>query len=286
MELVDLNVLKITMKKLYFLFIFSFFISVFSQQKLQSQSDFYFYENKGQIIDQKGNANSKVKYLFNSGGLNVQIKKEGFSYDVYEVEKTKKKKSKIENSLTAFDRKPKDEFDYKFKFHRVDIDFLNANKNPEIIAEGKSTDYENYYNIPHKPEGVTEVHRYQKITYKNIYPNVDLVFFKPKDTAKTIEYNFIIHPKGKISDIKLKFKGAKTKLKDGKLSMNLRFGEMQENIPHSWIEEPSKKTDLSVQFKEIENGVFGFAAPQDSFDKTVVIDPVPTRIWSTYFKMV
>lgn len=271
------------MKKIYFLFIFSFFISVFSQQKLQSQSDFYFYENKGQIIDQKGNANSKVKYLFNSGGLNVQIKKEGFSYDVYEVEKTKKKKSKIENSLTAFDRKPKDEFDYKFKFHRVDIDFLNANKNPEIIAEGKSTDYENYYNIPHKPEGVTEVHRYQKITYKNIYPNIDLVFFKPKDSAKTIEYNFIIHPKGKISDIKLKFKGAKTKLKDGKLSMNLRFGEMQENIPHSWIEEPSKKTDLSVQFKEIENGVFGFAAPQDSFDKTVVIDPVPTRIWGTYY---
>ncbi|AZI69205.1 DUF7948 domain-containing protein [Cloacibacterium normanense] len=271
------------MKKIYFLFIFSFFISVFSQQKLQSQSDFYFYENKGQIIDQKGNANSKVKYLFNSGGLNVQIKKEGFSYDVYEVEKTKKKKSKVENSLTALDRKPKDEFDYKFKFHRVDIDFLNANKNPEIIAEGKSTDYENYYNIPHKPEGVTEVHRYQKITYKNIYPNIDLVFFKPKDSAKTIEYNFIIHPKGKISDIKLKFKGAKTKLKDGKLSMNLRFGEMQENIPHSWMEEPSKKTDLSVQFREMENGVFGFAAPQDSFDKTVVIDPVPTRIWGTFY---
>ena len=107
MELVDLNVLKITMKKLYFLFIFSFFISVFSQQKLQSQSDFYFYENKGQIIDQNGNANPKVKYLFNSGGLNVQIKKEGFSYDVYEVEKTKKKKSKVESSLTAFNRKQK-----------------------------------------------------------------------------------------------------------------------------------------------------------------------------------
>ena len=59
------------MKKIYFLFIFSFFISVFSQQKLQSQSDFYFYENKGQIIDQKGNANSKVKYLFNMAGLNL-----------------------------------------------------------------------------------------------------------------------------------------------------------------------------------------------------------------------
>ncbi len=240
------------MKKIYILFIFLHYISIFSQQKIQSQSDFYFYENKGQIVDQEGKLNPKVKYLFNSGGLNVQIKKEGFSYDVYEVEKTKKKKSKVENSLTVIDRKPKDDFDYKFKFHRVDIDFLDANKNPEIIAEGKSTDYENYYNIPGKPEGITEVHRYEKITYKNIYPKVDLVFFKPNDTTKTIEYNFIVNPGGRISDIKMKFKGAKTKLKDGKLSMNLRFGEMQENIPHSWIEEKTSKTDITVQFKEIE----------------------------------
>ena len=144
------------MKKYYSLIlIFINFFLLFSQKNISSQSDYYFYENKGQIIDQKGNANSKVKYLFNSGGLNVQIKKEGFSYDVYEVEKTKKKKTDKEKiPLSAVDRKPKEEFDYKYKFHRVDIDFLNANKNPEIIAEGKSTDYENYYNIPNKPEGV------------------------------------------------------------------------------------------------------------------------------------
>lgn len=272
------------MKKLYLFLFLVLSTFIYSQNNFTAQSDYYFYENKGQIIDQEGKLNPKVKYLFNSGGLNVQIREEGFSYDVYEVEKTKKKRnSKEKDILNTIDRKPKEEFDYKFKFHRVDIDFLNANKNPEIIAEGKSTDYENYYNIPGKPEGVTEVHCYQKVTYKNIYPNVDLVFFKPKDTAKTIEYNFIIHPKGKISDIKLKFKGAKTKLKDGKLSMNLRFGEMQENIPHSWIEEKSAKTNISVQFKEIENGVFGLSAPQDSFDKTVVIDPMPTRIWGTYY---
>jgi hypothetical protein len=112
-----------------------------------------------------------------------------------------------------------------------------------------------------------------------------LVFFKPNDTTKTIEYNFIVNPGGRISDIKMKFKGAKTKLKDGKLSMNLRFGEMQENIPHSWIEEKTSKTDIAVQFKELENGIFGFSSSKDSFDKTVVIDPVPTRIWGTYFKI-
>lgn len=271
------------MKKYYLAYLLFSFVISFSQ-KIKSQSDFYFYENKGQIIDQNGKSNSGVKYLFNSAGLNVQLKKDGFSYDVYELEKTKKKISKTEKTVLESNHERKiQEFDYKYKFHRVDIELLNSNKNAEILAEGISTDYENYYNIPNKPEGVTQVHRYQKITYKNIYPNVDLVFFKPKDSTKTVEYNFIINPGAKISDIKLKFKGAKTKLKDGKLSMNLCFGEMQENIPHSWTEETNSKSDISVKFKEIETEVFGFEAPQDSYDKKVVIDPVPTRIWGSYF---
>lgn len=270
------------MKKYYLAYLLFSFVISFSQ-KIKSQSDYCFYENKGQIIDQNGKSNSGVKYLFNSAGLNVQLKKGGFSYDVYEVEKTKKKISKTEKTSLQPNLQNKiTDFDYKYKFHRVDIELLNSNKNAEIIAEGKSNDYDNYYNIPNKPEGVTNIYRYQKIIYKNIYPNIDLAFFKPKDSTKTVEYNFIINPGAKISDIKLKFKGAKTKLKDGKLSMNLRFGEMQENIPHSWTEETNSKSDISVKFKEIETGVFGFEAPQDSYDKMVVIDPVPTRIWGSY----
>lgn len=136
-----------------------------------------------------------------------------------------------------------------FQYHRVDIDFINGNKNPQIIAEGKSTDYDNYYNVPGKPEGITNVHRFKKITYKNLYPNIDLVFFKPSDTLKPVEYNFVVNPGGKISDIQLKFNGAKTKLKDGKLSMNLRFGEMQENIPESWTENFRKKRRLMFLLK-------------------------------------
>ena len=254
-----------------------------SSQKLQANSDFSFTENIGQIIDQDGKANTSVKYLFHSNGLNVQIKKEGFSYDVYEFQKIKKKKSKKKkNEFAAIDKNTPD-YDLKYQFHRVDIDFVGANKNPQIVAEGKSEDYDNYYNIPNKPNGVEKVHRYQKIIYKNLYPNVDLVFFKPNDTLKPIEYNFIVKPGGKISDIQLKFKGAKTKLKDGKLSMNLRFGEMQENIPHSWEEEGNLKKSIHVGFKDLGNRVFGFNADRDISDKIVVIDPVPNRMWSSYY---
>ncbi|QOW09604.1 T9SS type B sorting domain-containing protein [Kaistella flava (ex Peng et al. 2021)] len=267
---------------LLFLFLFSFSTTLFSQ-KSKNNSNAFFYENKGQIVDQDGKENSKVKYLLNIGGLNVQLKNEGFSYDVYDVRKTLiKRKKRKEDNLSVKD-KQRPEYDLKFQFHRVDINFVGANRNSQIIAEGKSEDYDNYYNLPNKPEGVENVHRFEKVTYKNLYSNIDLVFFKPKDTLKPVEYNFIVNPGGKISDIQLKFSGAKTKLKDGKLSMNLRFGEMQENIPHSWEEEGIAKNTISVQFKDLGNQTFGFASEKNISDKVVVIDPVPTRIWGSYF---
>jgi gliding motility-associated-like protein len=256
---------------------------LFSQSKISKNNDYYFYENKGQIIDQDGKENADIKYLFQSAGLNVQLRSNGFSYDVYETKKTtnpNSSKFKNEQSLNA-KTFYKDEFLYENQFHRIDIELINSNKTAKIIAEEKSSDYDNYYNIPNKPKGVTNVHRYQKISYKNIYPNIDLVFFKPKDTLKPIEYNFIINPGGKISDIKMKFNGAPTSIKDNKLLMKVRFGEMFENIPNSWIL-ANKKENIDVSFKDLGEQTFGFNSPLNSSNKIIVIDPVPTRIWGSY----
>jgi len=267
------------MKKIFSLVLFLIFISFFAQKKNQ---DYSFYENKGQIVDQNGKANPDVKYLLNSPGLNVQIKKNGFSYDVYEIETKQLKKKKSKESTILDQRKNSFDKEIKYKYHRIDIDFVDSKKNPEIVAEGKSDDYENYYTLPDKKEGVSFVHRYRKVTYKNLYNNIDLFFFKPEDSTKPVEYNFLVHPGGRMSDIKMKFKGAKTKLKDGKLSMNLRFGEMQENIPNSWIEN-DRKQSIAVNYKDLGNQIFGFESSVNNSDRTIVIDPVPTRIWGSYF---
>lgn len=270
------------MKNLYILVFLFAGCFLFAQKHVKHNNAYYFYENKGQILDQHGKPNAKVKYLFNSAGLHVQIKEEGFSYDVYEVEKMERKASK-KNQKNLLKDNQKPEYDYKYRYHRVDVDFVNATANPEIVAEERSADYENFYTIPDRPEGVANVYRYKKITYKNLYPNVDLVFFKPKDTAKAVEYNFVVHPGGKISDIQLKFNGAKTKLQDGKLAMKLRFGEMQENIPHSWEEFGTVKNEIRVGFKDLGNQIFGFESSKNTSDKTMVIDPVPIRIWGSYY---
>ncbi|HAO08454.1 MAG TPA: hypothetical protein DCQ50_16065, partial [Chryseobacterium sp.] len=120
---------------------------MFSQSKISKNNDYYFYENKGQIVDQDGKENASVKYLFHSAGLNVQLRSNGFSYDVYQIEKTD------ENNTIKKDLSHESER-FKYKYHRVDIDLINSNLDTKIISEGQSPDFENFYNIPNKPNGI------------------------------------------------------------------------------------------------------------------------------------
>ncbi|MBB4801428.1 gliding motility-associated-like protein [Flavobacterium nitrogenifigens] len=269
--------------KLLFLFLL-ITIPLFSQNKTQSIG---FKENKGQIIDQNGKPNTAVKYLLNTNGLGVQLKKNGFSYDVYEVKKTpvvcSSTTKKIPYAIPEKDDEGKEESNLEYIFHRIDIDFLNSNSKVELITEQKSTDFDNYYNIPNKPEGIIGVHQYKQITYKNIYPNIDVVFTIPDDPKKTVEYNFVIHPKGNISDIQLKFNGAETNLVNNKIQMNVRFGKMEETLPASWIEEKGHKKEILVGYRKIKKDIYGFRSANFLRGKTVVIDPVPTRLWGTFY---
>ncbi|RZJ56171.1 MAG: T9SS type B sorting domain-containing protein [Flavobacterium sp.] len=273
------------MKRILLFLFLLLFNNTFSQNKNQSIG---FKENKGQIIDQKGKPNNAVKYLLNTGGLNVQLRKNGFSYDVYEVKKTPIVRPLPQTSKTLPYQIPerdheKPEYNLEYIFHRIDIDFVNSNSKVELITDKASADFDNYYNIPNKPEGIVGVHQYKQITYKNIYSNIDVVFTIPEDPKKTVEYNFVIHPKGKISDIKLKFNGAETDLIDNKIQMNVRFGKMEETLPASWIEDGTAKKEIEVGYRKIKNNVYGFEATNHDSDKTLIIDPVPTRLWGTYY---
>ena len=271
------------MKALALLFFSLFFSLTFSQVKNNSTG---FIENKGQIVNQKNKPNPSVKYLLNTNGLNVQLREKGFSYDVYETEKiplTKKDKEFHSLNPNFDDRIKTPDYSLKYNFHRIDIDFLNTSQNVKLIAEEKSKDYDNYYNVAHDRNGITNVHKYKKVTYQNIYNQIDVVFFIPNDSTKAVEYNFIVKPGGKISDIQLKIEGGKTELIENKIRMQLRFGEMEETIPMSWTEQGNSKNEIKINYKRIKKNVYRFEGDLNSSEKTIVIDPVPVRLWGTYY---
>ncbi len=272
--------MKKIIKLLLFVLLSNTVFSIEVPKNLTHKNAEAFMENKGQILDQNGIPNAAVKYLLNGNGLNVQIRNTGFSYDTYTLEKRLKAINEISKNSTIHQTKA-DSFDYLYKYHRVDIEFVNASKQPKVEANQASTDFVNYYNVPTSPEGVLNVHSYKSVLVKDVYPGIDIEYLI--DAEKGFKYNFIVHPGADYQLIQMKYLGAPSKLVQNKIELNVDAGKLEEDIPLSWMEE-DKNTPVNVEYRQIEKGVFGFTTiTKISSNSTLIIDPIPSRLWGTYY---
>lgn len=261
-------------------------LNVFSQtfyqtNKLKNSKSGYFTENVGQIVDQHSKPNASVLYNFSMSGLNVSLKKTGFSYDAW----TKEKVGKIVNSGKKHQPKAyglPDKFEYNF--HRVDIEFIGANPNCEIKTSGISDAYLNYYTTAVGTDG-KRANQFEKVTYYNLYPGIDLEFLAQPSASKPVEYNFIIHPGADMSLIKIKYTGANSaNLIDGKIILNLNFGNLTEEIPASWILSTNEKVDIRYNvLQTTENSTTIGLIGNYNTQETLIVDPLPELSWATYF---
>jgi len=254
-----------------------------SHQELQ-QKHLFFIENKGQIIDQSGNPNPAVRYLLNMNGFNVQLRNNGFSYDIYQIERTIVADEQIMDKETSqLNRFNLDTNHSRINFHRIDINFEGANPNCEIIAEDPSSDYLNYYTAGTPVEGIRDVNHFGKVTYRNLYPGIDLEYLV--DETQTFKYNFIVKPGADMEQIRMKIDGASDiLLEDGLLVLINSINPIQEKIPVSCVLQERGQTDIQVTFRQIEDNVFGFSASREiPSDATLVIDPIPGLVWGTYY---
>jgi len=116
-----------------------------------------FIENKGQITDQNNRKNSAVKYLLRlSGGLNIQLRNNGYSYDTY-------RRADSGGSGKSV----------SYSFHRIDVEFAGANPAPKIqVADTLPF----HYTYSTAQSNNLQVGVYGKVIYKDLYPSIDLVF--------------------------------------------------------------------------------------------------------------
>ena len=236
-----------------------------------------FIENKGQIIDQNNKPNPDVKYLINTPGFNVQLRKAGFSYDVYSVTSFNTPHSVL-NSISGR-RNQIDSAIKEYQFHRIDFDLIGANLKCEVVESNPSKEYYNYYTTGTPVAGVTYVRSYQSIIYKNIYPGIDLEFLTDKEHG--FKYNFIISSDGDINKIRFKISGAIVEeVSDSAIILRTKFGILKERLPESFIITDGSKLPGRVKFVEYADSLIGFSAPSDG---NIIIDPVPQRLWATYF---
>jgi len=242
-----------------------------------------FVENKGQILNQNNQLNSEIKFLLNGNELNVLLKKNSFSYDTYKVKKIEKD-SDLLNEIDDYemDYYKSDSYEFIYTFNRIDIEFLNANPNPEIIAENIQPSYQNFYTYQTRNNEATFVKSFSKVTYKNIYNGIDLEFLATSLLNKPFEYNFIVHPGADPSVIRIKYNGVDfSELKDNTIKLYVPNGLVEEKIPITYLLESGKV--CSAFYKKNGLNTYGIKIDGINKNETLIIDPLPVLSWGSYF---
>jgi hypothetical protein len=226
---------------------------------IEKPAELYFMQNSGQLIDQYGKRRADIDFALNSN-VNVFI---GTGHLHYQW-----------NKIKAADLQTDSDQPSQIEAYRLDVTLSGANPNAEFIAEQKQEYYENYY-MRQCPNGA-RAYSYKKITYKNIYPEIDWVLTISSDGLK---YDFIVRPGGKVSDIKLRYEGATSlKLKNGALTATTPFGSITEHAPYSYALLNGEKTEIASSFVLNEHELSFNVAPHNG---TLVLDPGVN--WGTYY---
>ncbi|XZF16234.1 SBBP repeat-containing protein [Chitinophagaceae bacterium MMS25-I14] len=222
--------------------------------------------NKGQIHDQYGAARNDIQYRIQNGNVNVFIGNGQLHYQW--------SKPHAGNAGSG-----KEHVLPKADLYRMDVTLTGADPHAEVIAEDMQSYTENYYTAGVQLQAAS----YRKITYKNVYPSIDWVLYiKNENGQDAFEYDFVVHPGGKVSDIQLKYGGTSSLSldKNGGMSAVTPMGTVSEEKPYAYLlaDDGVSREPVSSAFS-LRNNTVSFNT--GVYNQTLVIDP--TVLWGTYY---
>ena len=234
-----------------------------------------FIKNEGQIYDQNGQQNKQVLFLFTSPSLSVQLRDNGFSYELRQVEESKISMLS-DPSFSAINSVQ--------KVHRIDIDFVGSNS---LIEKQVCEQNDGLIKIHGKQNAkvVTSYKTIKRILYKNVYPQTDIEFLVTEIEGQArFKYNIILHPGADESKVQFLIEGASknTLTKEGSIAMQTTLGVLEEQVPLSYelTKYGRQGRSIGARFRQIHERLFGITVDAKDRKYTLVIDPLA---WGTYF---
>src|ERR1051325_1540071 len=236
-----------------------------------------FIENLGQFDKKDGDDNSQIKFGARRGDIQVYFTPSGLSYRMDEFSKDgeEEREAAQEKVMDGGKKRPD-----KITPHFVHLEWLGANPNTEITGEEK-VDY--FFTYPDVNDAtfrrVLFRSAFQKILYKDLYPNIDVEYTLPGtigDGERGIKYTIILHPGADPSLIQMKYTGeGDPGLVNGEVKIDSRFmGLFTDHKPVSFYESGQQPiaSDFIASGKTISFHLENYDASQ-----TVIIDPYSTN---------
>ena len=258
-------------------FVIAFLLGTMCIHSLNAQTHFInknpfpnkcFIENKGQWQD----PTLEPAFVLWTGNNNIFVSKKGFTLRWVSIEKGNPSEEKKE-FFDAFEKEnhyeegEEREKRTQLQFDTLEMQLLNANPNPIIEAFYPSKHYYTYGPEKWNSRG------YQKIIYRNIYPNIDFIIEISKDAKALLKYSFVLNPGANAKDIKIKYNK----------QIFVKPHSVKIDINNYWISDfglkayTAKGKNIPCSFKSEEN-VIGFDIPQSQNNETIIIDPYLVKV--------
>ena len=173
----------------------------------------------------------------------------------------------------------KNEPDYHMDRYRVDMELIGSNASARIEFGEQLPGLVRYINEHTGVNGI-EAPRYSSITYREVYPNIDLRMYL---TAAGVKYDFVVHPGGNAEQIAMFYKGGSAPVVNdgGGLDITTPLGQLGEQAPIVFTKTARGDFGSAVPARFVASGQsvrFDIAAYDRT--KTLVVDP--QRLWATY----
>ncbi|MCW3090601.1 MAG: hypothetical protein JWP81_1670 [Ferruginibacter sp.] len=167
---------------------------------------------------------------------------------------------------------------FTLRSHAYRVNFLNATAKGITISPDKAlSTYNNYFIGNDKSKWKGDCKIYQAVTYKNMYPNIDVRYYTD---AGTLKYDIIVRPGGNVNDIALKYEGVdKLEVKDKELHISTSVGVVKELYPYTYQVQNGTRKSLESKYV-ISDNIVRFKIKDYLPNETIVIDP--TLIFATF----
>jgi len=211
-----------------------------------------FIENKGQW----GNA-SNFRGDFSTGSFFLE--NQGFTVALHNVNDLDRISSRMHGELKGagapgFTSKAADpDQSLILHSHAYKVTFLGASNNIQRIPEKPLVSYNNYFLGNDRSKWATGCKIYEAITYKNVYPNIDVRYYSNGDKLK---YDIIVYPGGNPNMIAMRYDGAtKLEIKNKELIIGTTVGDVKELYPYSYQVLDKGKTEIACKYVVKDNVV-------------------------------
>ncbi len=158
------------------------------------------------------------------------------------------------------------------------VSLLDADTQCKVVGEQSYSFHHNYFLGRNSSSWVSNVPVYERFSYENLYPGIDLHFYSSDNHLK---YDFIVHPFARPSVIRMQYDGLKSiSLVRNILLLQTYVAQLCEALPLAYQISPTGDTVIVSCSYQLQDNVVSFKLGQYDESLDLIIDP--TLIFSHY----